>query len=106
MSSDRSEENLRLVKLPEKFVVHWINEVVRLYELSEVLYRSTTNLEDSRSAAQSFGKNLLPKISHRPVGDSTLVEHIKQSLSALFVEIQEVKDGHWEPRAWEEEENG
>ena len=91
MRSSCPEENLRLIKLPEKFVVHWINEVVRLYELSEVLYRSTTNLEDSRSA--------------RPVGDSTLVEHIKQSLSALFSEIQEVKDGHWEPRAWEEEED-
>lgn len=91
--SDRfspTEENLRLVKLPEKFVVHWINEVVRLYELSEVLYRSTTNLEDSRSAV--------------PVGDSTLVEHIKRSLKALFLEIQETKDGHWEPRRWERED--
>lgn len=89
--SDRSEENLRLVKIPDKFVTHWIIEVVRLYELSEVLYRSTTNLEDSRSS--------------RPVGDSTLVEHIKQSLTALFVEIEEVRDGHWERRSWEGEDD-
>ena len=88
---DRPQENLHLVKLPEKFVTRWIIEVVRLYQLSEVLYRSTTYLEDSRSA--------------RPVGDSTLVEHIKQSLKALFIEIEEVRDGHWERRSSEVEED-
>lgn len=88
--SDRPQENQHLVKLPEKFVTRWIIEIVRLYQLSEVLYRSTTYLEDSRSA--------------RPVGDSTLVEHIKRSLKALFIEIEEVRDGHWERRSSEVED--
>lgn len=89
MSHHTPEENLRLVRLPEKFVKHWIIETLRLYLLCEVLFRS---LRYEDTVCPSTG------------GDDELVIHIKSSLNALFTEIEEVNDGHWEPRSWEVED--
>lgn len=87
MSDRTPQEDLPLVSVPEKFINHWILEVIRLYDLSQVLYRSLRYAEDSDCN-----------------GDPTLVEHIKSSLDALFSEIEEVKNGHWQPRSWEVED--
>ena len=39
--SDRTyPQDLPTVRLPDKFVSHWINELIRLHDLTEVLYRS------------------------------------------------------------------
>lgn len=91
MSNHTSPPNLRTVRIPEKFILHWIKEGIRLHGLCEVLFRS---LCYSDTGEKSY-----------PRGDEALVEHIKDSLDRLWIEIEEVKDGHWEPRRWEVEEN-
>lgn len=89
--SDRYQgEDLELIKLPQKFVRHWQDEAMRLRDLTEVLYRSL--------AARNTG------LRGDPRGDDTLAKHIDGSLEALWVEIEQVSEGFWEPRAWEEEE--
>lgn len=78
-----------LISLPVKFVNHWLDQTTRLYELTEVLYRSIRHTSED---------------DNKRVGDDTLVEDIKEHLKMLFVEIEEVCDGHWEPRSWEKKD--
>lgn len=86
--SDRSyPQDLPTVRLPDKFIAHWIVELIRLHDLTEVLYRSMRYAEQNEHPFSS--------------GDSELVEHIKSSMSSLWAEIEEVRDGNWEPRSWE-----
>jgi len=89
--SDRSEENLPKVLLPKKFVNHWILETMRLHFLMEVLFRSLSysNTGDKCSA----------------LGDDAFARYISDCLDRLWIEVEEVADGHWERRSWEVEED-
>jgi hypothetical protein len=88
MSDYSSEEDLPTVRLPEKFVDHWTIEAMRLHLLMEVLFRSLCYADTGdKSSAR---------------GDDVLVRYISDSLDRLWIEIEEVSDGHWEPRSWEE----
>ena len=104
MSDRIPKEGLVLIKLPQKFVRHWQDEAMRLRDLT----------------IEIWGRGLFPKLSEflyhslaarntglrgDPRGDDTLAKHIDGSLEALWVEIEQVRDGFWEPRAWEEEED-
>lgn len=81
-------EGLKLVELPKKFVNHWQEEAMRLRDLAEVLCRSLT----ARGEVAGRGE---------PRGDETLSKHMQESLDGLWIEIEEVTDGHWESRRWE-----
>lgn len=88
MSNRYQGEGLELVEVPIKFVHHWQSEVMGLRDLAEVLYRSLT----ARMETSGRGE---------PRGDETLAKHMEESLDALWVEIEEVSDGYWQPRKWE-----
>ena len=87
--SDRFQgEGLELIQLPKKFPEHWQEEAMRLRDLADVLCCSIRFKDE--------GKRGVPR------GDDTLALHIKDSLEALWVEIEQVSlDGFWEPRSWE-----
>lgn len=90
MSNRYQGEGLELIQVPIKFVHHWQNEAMRLRDLAEVLFRSLT------VRAETSGRG-------EPRGEETLAKHMEESLDALWIEIEEVCDGHWQPRDWEAE---
>ena len=91
MSNRYQGEGLELVEVPIKFVHHWQSEVMRLRDLAEVLSRSlTVRMETSGRGA--------------PRGDETLAKQMEEALDILWIEIEEVGDGHWQPRKWEASE--
>lgn len=81
-------EGLELVQLPTKFVNHWQEEAMRLRDLAEEKCRSLT----ARGEVAGRGA---------PRGDETVAKHMQESLNALWIEIEEVTDGYWQPRKWE-----
>ncbi len=91
MSKRFQGEGLELVELPIKFVHHWQNEAMRLRDLAEVLCRSLTVRMETSGRGE-------------PRGDETLVKQMEESLDALWMEIEEVSDGYWQPREWEASE--
>jgi hypothetical protein len=88
--SDRFQgEGLVLIEIPQKFARHWQDEAMRLCDLADVLCCSIRFKDEGERGV--------------PRGDDTLAEHIKDSLEALWIEIEEVShDGYWQPRSWEE----
>lgn len=81
-------EGLELIELPAKFPRHWQEEAMRLRDLADVLYCSLRYKDEG--------------VRGVPRGDDTLALHIKDSLKALWIEIEQVSlDGFWEPRRWE-----
>lgn len=83
-----SFQDLPTTTVPTKFVQHWQDEAMRLRDLAEVLFRSLT------VRAETSGRG-------EPRGEETLAKHMEESLDALWIEIEEVSDGHWQPRDWE-----
>lgn len=91
MSNCSCEEELPTVLLPVKFVRHWQAEVMRMHFLMEVLSRS---LRYAYTGDKSS-----------PHGDDALARYVSDSLDRLWIEIEEVSDGRWEPRSWEARED-
>lgn len=77
MSKDRTVPNILLLR--------WIDELTKLSDLMEVLHRSVlwTQLKHGGEADTRIA-----------MGDDELVKTIRDRLTNLFVEIEEVKDGH------------
>lgn len=75
MSSDRS--------VPRILLLRWIDELTKLSDLMEVLHRSVlwTQLK--------YGGESDTRIA---MGDDELVKIIRDRLTDLFVEVEEVKD--------------
>lgn len=93
MTKERFQgEGLELVELPIKFVNHWQDEAMRLRDLAEVLCRSLTVRMETSGRGE-------------PRGDETLAKQMEESLDILWMEIEEVSDGRWEPRKWEATQN-
>lgn len=92
MSNRYQGEGLELIQVPIKFVHHWQNEAMRLRDLAEVLCRSLTLRMETSGRGE-------------PRGDETLVKQMEESLDALWTEIEEVADGHWQQRLWEAAED-
>lgn len=76
-------------RIPKILLLRWVDEMVKLVELTEVLYRSICYTRDK------FGGETETRIC---MGDDELVRIIRDRLDSLFVEIEEVKDGHIEDK--------
>lgn len=76
MTSDRP--------VPKILLLRWIDELTKLSDLMEVLHRSVlwTQLK--------YGGESDTRIA---MGDDELVKIIRDRLTDLFVEVEEVKDG-------------
>ena len=89
MSKRFQGEGLELIQIPKKFPEHWQEEAMRLRDLADVLYCSL------RFKGEGNRRGV-------PRGDDILALHLKDSLEALWIEIEQVSlDGFWQPRSWE-----
>lgn len=76
--SDRSPEEELTRRGVSVLLLRWVEELIRLSELSRVLYRSISYTQMNGNEPNK--------------GDERLIQHIRDGLDNLFVEIEETID--------------